>query len=117
MPHITSTLTNPVEYTLYRKTAGGLMVPVEKVLIEGGANVASKHFVTPEGVVTQVTDKQLELLEANEVFRLHRDGGFLKVHRSDKVDVAGLTAKDDSAPITPKDYVKRGKKAPKTVKE
>lgn len=117
MPHITSTLTTPVEYTLYKKTAGGEMIPVETVRIEGGANVASKHFVTPEGVVTQVTDKQIELLEQNEVFRLHRSNGFLKVHRSDKVDVDGLTPADESAPITPKHYTKRGKKAPKTVKE
>jgi len=79
--------------------------------------VASKHFVTPEGVVTQVTDKQLELLEANEVFRLHRSNGFLKVHRSEKMDTSGLTPEDESAPITPKHYAKRGKKAPKTVKE
>lgn len=117
MPNITSTMTAPVQYNCYITTPGGQKEIKESVTIAGGANVANKHFVTPVGVVTQVTTAQVELLQNNATFKVHLAEGFVKIHAQKKSVSKDLKKKDKSAPITPKDFTEKGKKAPKTTKE
>ena len=117
MPHITSTMTAAVQYNCYVDTPSGQKTVKESITIQGGANVASKHFITPDGVVTQVTDEQIKLLEQDKTFKIHLDNGFVKIHKTAKKNVKDMEKKDKSTPITPSDYTKKGKKAPKTTKE
>jgi len=120
MPNITSTMTNSVEYPLYKTTPGGESVAVKSVIIAGGANVASKHFQTFEGVVTEVTDEEVDMLLSNDTFKTHLENGFVKIHKTKKMQVKDLEPEDKAAPLTPKSYAKKGKKgikAPKTTKE
>ena len=104
---IVSTLSNTQHYTNYATPPhGGQPTEISKVTIKGGANLATKALVTPHGVITEVTDQQLETLKANCVFRDHQKSGHITI-RTSKVDpekavAAGMEAKDGSAPITPK---------------
>lgn len=116
MPYITSTMSNSVNYAVYGKSAGGLPIVVKEITINGGSNVINKTLVTPQGVVTQVSDADLELLEAHPVFKMHMENGYLKVHRLAKENTSGLEEKDNSAQRVDSDYTRRGKKAPKVSK-
>jgi len=117
MPNITSTMTASVRYALYSKTPGKETIVTDSVVIAGGANVASKHFLTEDGVVTKVTEKQLQLLLNNGIFKQHLESGFVKVHKTSKKSTKDMEAKDQSAPLVPKDYQDAGKEAPTTSKE
>lgn len=113
-----STLTGSHKYPIYRKRReGGDTIPQMEsyVLIHGGANLATKHLITPKGVVTKVTDDEYERLKANPAFARHLKRGYLTVEDYDyTVDeiVADMTPKDGSAPLTPDDY---GNDAPTTA--
>lgn len=49
-------------------------------LIFGGAGVMDKRkLITPEGVVTEITDEALETLMTIEAFKRDMDNGFIKV--------------------------------------
>lgn len=115
MPHIYSTLSNNQRYDKY--VAGGADLPrIERsVVIAGGANVADKHFITPRGVVTTVTDDDYELLKENKLFNTHLENGYITVEER-KADVekviAGMTGRDESAPLVEADYETTGKPAP-----
>lgn len=120
MPYITSTMSASVSYAIYGKTAGGLPIVQKEIVIEGGANVMSKKLmVTPNGVVTKVTDEELALLEAHPLFKTHQKNGFIRVSKSNpqediaKVDTKDMQNKDASAQRVDSDYTKKGKKAPK----
>ncbi len=47
--------------------------------INGGANVSNKHLLTPRGVVTEITEAQLDALQRHPVFAAHCRNGFLSV--------------------------------------
>ena len=120
MPYITSTMSASVSYATYKQTAGGLPVIDREIVIEGGANVMSKKLmVTPNGVVTKVTDEELALLEKHPLFQTHLKGGFVRVSKSNpqediaKVNTKDMEQKDASAQRVDSDYTKKGKKAPK----
>ena len=117
MPYITSTMGCGVNYAIYGKTAGGLSVIKKEIAINGGANVINKVFATPNGVVTKVTDEELELLEAHPLFRKHKAAGFIKVSKTEKLDTSDLKAKDNSAQLVEKDFTSKGRKAPKVNKK
>lgn len=75
-----------------------------EVLINGKANVANKNVITPLGVVTRITDAQLDECKSYPVFQLHMDNGFLSVekYKEDADLVASdMTGRDASAPETP----------------
>lgn len=105
--YVYSTLTRPQRYTNYVVSAGGLPVPTGSVLINGGANLIDKHFVTPRGVVTEITDSDYQMIKDNEDFKRHIANGFLFVDDSkhDVNEVADdLVARDESAPLVPDDF-------------
>lgn len=93
-------------YTNHQAGGADLPVALPSVFIKGGAGVANDRFVTPRGVVTTVTDADLEYLRANPVFNIHVVNGFISVSDAsadaDKV-AADMTGRDQSAPIVPQD--------------
>lgn len=105
--YVYSTLSAPQEYVTYNSGAADLPQAVQSVFIAGGANVAGKHLVTPLGVVTKVTDEELKALETNEVFKLHKENGFVTVSDA-KVDpevvAADMTSRDEAAPLVDGDF-------------
>lgn len=117
MYYVYSTATNSGSYVEYEKNASNeLSIPKKwpngkpmVVTIKGGHGLSDKHFVTPKGVVTQVTDEEMEWLKTNPAFLRHMDRGFISY---DKKKVApekkarDMEQKDNCAPLTPKDYEK-----------
>lgn len=116
MPYILSTMGCGVNYAIYGKTAGGLPVVKREIVVNGGAGVINKALITPQGVVTKVSDEELELLESNPLFRMHKAGGYVKVQKSEKTDTKDMTQKDASAQLVESDYTSKKKKAPKVAK-
>ncbi|MGN0016193.1 MAG: hypothetical protein ACI37O_02505 [Candidatus Avelusimicrobium sp.] len=122
MPYIISSLTADHRYAFYEKTSGNVLRVKKEILIKGGANVANKKtLLTPSGAVTEVSERDLELLKTNISFKNHLERGFLKIMETSNKYKAEETAekmdaKDKSAQRTPEDYEKEGKKAPRTRK-
>lgn len=121
MPYVLSKLANSQIYTQYAKVTGNrLNIPVKQIEIKGGSDVTNKHFITPNGVITKVTADELEVLRANRDFQRHLEKGHVKyfAHNPNVDKEVEKLEKDKSAPLTPDDYKKKGKKAPKiTVEE
>jgi hypothetical protein len=118
MTYIYSTLSTNQLYTKYATTAGNDMPRVERtVLVKGGANVADKNFITPRGVVTEVTDEELTFLKDNKLFNTHLENGYVSIEERqvnvDKV-VDNMKPADESAPLTPESYEVEGKASPVT---
>lgn len=117
MPYILSKLANTQIYTQYAKdVSNNINVVTEQVEVKGGSDVTNKNLITPNGVVTKVTNNQLEILKANKDFQKHLERGyvnFFAFNPSVDKEVEKLQ-RDKSAPLRPEDYTKKGKKAPKT---
>jgi hypothetical protein len=123
-----STQTNNTDYVLYERTwegSGDNRRPigpakvVRKVTILGGANRATKRMVTPLGVMTGISNEDYDFLKTLQEFKRHVDLKHLTVIKGsgwpdDPDDIAqnNLKAKDKSAPITPADYIDKGKTPP-----
>ena len=113
--YIYSTLAVDMAYTIYanEKDASGLSIIEKQIYIKGGAGVVDPkstqgNFYTPKGVVTKVTDEELEMLEKNHVFNLHKDRGHILIEKSQKpVEkvIEGMNEKENSSPLTPDDFV------------
>ena len=109
MNYVYSTATCGAFYCLYESgSEKDLGVVKHKVEIKGGHGVATpKTCITPRGVVTMVSDEDLEFLMKNDSFIKHMKAGFLTV---DKKEVApekkakDMAQKDGSAPLTPSDF-------------
>lgn len=114
MAFILSTLTSAQDYTFYNPDHGNAFnQPIKTIHINGGSNVADKHFITAQGVLTQISDEDLKLLETHEVFKKHVENGFVKVIKNEKAKEeakADMEQADNSAPLTPESYKKKGKK-------
>jgi len=101
----------------------GFSKAVKKVVIRGGHGVAQQTglnrgaIYTPQGVMTQVSDEDLEFLENNKAFQRHKERGFIAVDKR-KVDpekhAVNMNPKDGSAPITPKDFELSESSTPET---
>jgi hypothetical protein len=113
--YIYSTLSSDQRYTRWGKAPkGGLPTSEAFVFISGKANIATKNFVTPKGVLTIVNDEQMKILVENNSFKTHKENGFITVERkkAESVDevAADMTKKDLSAQLVNEDF----KKPPKT---
>jgi hypothetical protein len=94
--YILSTMTSPIAYTFYQQT-GDLPVERHKVLIAGGRGIPSHRsgfgeqssgengipMWTAEGMVTPVSDSDLEQLESHHVFKKHLEQGLVRVLGTD----------------------------------
>jgi hypothetical protein len=107
--HVYSTLTNSQQYPVYRKSPQGENIIEGHVHIKGDAGLANKHLVTSLGSYTAITPEALQHLRQNVVFQQHEKNGFITV-REKKVEVEAAVSehtseRDNSAPLTPSDYV------------
>lgn len=115
MIYVYSTMSADVNYHLFYtpESRGRQTIDAAKVMrtvtIRGGAGVANKRLETPLGVVTHITEDDLELLRKDETFITHEKNGYVKV-QSSKVDVEAVVPdmepRDESAPFTPEDGLK-----------
>lgn len=105
---ILSTLTADQLYTSWVKGGADLPIAERRVFVAGGANVANRKLVTPQGVVTKVSEDDLAVLEANEVFQLHKANGFITVSKSKPSDpdaaAASQEQRDAAAPLVAGDF-------------
>lgn len=119
MTYILSRLSSGVDYAFYACGQNGINNVVETIHLDGGADVINKrNLVTPEGVVTEISSDKLEKLKTHPVFQTHLENGFIKICDSSKSadKSANELEKDNSRQLTPQDYRKQNKKAPKTGK-
>jgi hypothetical protein len=127
MPHVYSTISNTNTYCVYKKGTelDAYNEVLESVTIKGGANIATAtgNLWTPRGIVTHVTEKQLEILERSPSFQTHKRLGFLVVDMGKtardacKVAQEHQQPRDGSAPLTPERKDVIGNKKVKTNKE
>jgi hypothetical protein len=114
--YVYSTLAADVNYTHYAKGGGDLPIADRSVIIKGGAGVANDRLVTPHGVATEIEAEDLVFLEQNEIFRLHRKNGFIKVEEK-SFDVEAVTgdmnAADPSRPPEEADFTDGDDSEPK----
>jgi hypothetical protein len=110
MPYVYSTATGAstyIEYAPDNDKNKGHAVIVRKVTIKGGHGVATKNLITPKGVMTKVTDEELEFLLKDANFQRHMKAGFMNYDKS-KVDpekkATNMAKGDNSAPLTPDDF-------------
>ena len=107
--YVYSTLASDVNYTNHAEGGADMPIALPAVHVKGGAGVANDRIITPQGVVTEITEEQAEYLEANPVFQLHKKNGFVQVS-SALVDpekaAADMTRQDNSAPMTNADVPK-----------
>lgn len=126
MPHIASTMTSDVKYTSWVSNPGGIntkkeIVGKDHVLIKGGHGVAHRRanggLETPQGVITAVSDAELEFLKKDEVFQTHMKHGFVKILAPAAAKAApekiakDMPDADKSAPLTDNDFKKGGRAA------
>ena len=70
MKMILSTLTAPQDVVLTRKTESGALEIVKTITLKGGANVIDRHtLVTPQGVITELSDADFDLLKQTGYLR------------------------------------------------
>lgn len=115
MYYVYSTATCPIDYVVYVKNTSNDLGVVQKhpngkqmrVTIKGGHGVANKNLVTPRGVVTEVSDEDMQLLLEDKIFQRHMKAGFMSYDKKNvdpEKKAASMEDKDGSAPLTPKDF-------------
>lgn len=122
MPHIASTMTSDVKYTRWISNPGGIntkrpvTVGKDHVLVKGGHGVAQRQdnggLVTPNGVITAVTDEELEFLMKDETFQTHLKHGAVKVLKQNTTPekaVKDMEQENKAGPLTEKDFKKGGR--------
>ena len=109
MPYVVSTMSNDQRYTdwdIPNLEGSKVARPAQaraSVLIKGKANVITKNLITPEGVITQVSDEQLEVLKRVKLFQTHVDNGSLKIMGREVAPekaVRDMRDRDESAPLS-----------------
>lgn len=105
--YIFSTLTSDQVYTRTAQGGADLPVTTASVFIAGGTNVPDKYLITKYGVMTAVTDEEMQVLLENEVFKLHQKNGFITIRDkpadAEKV-AADMETRDQSAPLVDADF-------------
>ena len=119
--YVFSTLSNDQKYQNWGK-GDGVNIPGEFVMIKGGAGIAidggQASIWTPQGRMTEVSDEELRILEANEGFKLHKKLCHIVVQakKADPEKVAAdMNRKDASAPVTSADYQNISENEPRVV--
>lgn len=119
MNYITSKLATSVDYTFYTKNENGINIITDTITVKGGADVINKRSLeTPQGIITELDDKQLEKLKSHPVFKTHLENGYIAILSTEKEakKVETELKEDASKQLTPNDYKKQNKKAPRTKK-
>ena len=109
--YVVSTLTSSQAYTIFKnQDAEGRKIPrADRVVtVNGGHGVAnSKSLITPQGVVTVITEEQAALLNDVPMFKRHEKRGFVKILKK-KPDAtkssSDMKQADGSAPLKADDF-------------
>jgi hypothetical protein len=122
MPYIVSTHTSDVKYVNWKNSpAGGpnvsekLSSGKDHVLIKGKHGVVQKNdtrgLFTQHGIVTKVTDEEMEFLLRDQTFQQHLKSGAVKRFdkKIDGEEVAPDMSTSPDAPLTQKDYLPGGR--------
>lgn len=122
MIYIISNAANSTDYAIYANTSDKDLAVIQEVItIKGGSGVINKNFITPEGVVTEVTDAQYELLKKDPSFQQHLKNKTLAVvTKKDSAapeKIASTLYRDNSSPVRPSDYAKSNGPVPEDVKQ
>ena len=105
--YVHSTASQPMTYCIFADGGHGRATPIKEIVIKGKANVVDpKTFVSPTGVVTEVSDVDYELLKKNPHFQRHCAKGFLKVTDVSELDTRDLQKRDNSAQLQDYEYAK-----------
>ena len=110
MKYVYSTCSTDFAYGAYKAAPkGGLPTLGRRVLINGGSNVANKNVITPNGVMTKVSDEDATYLMTDKNFLRHMAAGFVQLsdkNHDPEAVAADMTSRDGSAPLTPGDFEK-----------
>lgn len=106
--YVFSTITNDNCYVGY-VVGRDLHQVAKSVLIKGGANRAdgSRNIFTPNGVMSIVTDEDMNFLLQNDSFLKHIERGFIThtPYKAEADEVAeDMTNRDGSAQMKPEDF-------------
>jgi hypothetical protein len=126
MHYIISSLANGQDFHLYGEiraedSRNGMSPPILKtVRIKGGAGLADKALHTPHGVVTPVTDEELEALQKIPAFVSFEKSGHLVVEKSDSEPSGDKFATEmgtdrGSQPLSPASYKDKDASAPEVL--
>ena len=121
MNYVYSTLSSDNVFPVYDKQIGGNSNVSHSIKINGGANVmkykrtvsGSIPLETPFGVVTHVSDSDLELLLSNQAFKNQMSSGFIKIEKKElKVEkvIEDMNKEDNSSQLTEEKFEKKKKK-------
>lgn len=106
-----STLTAANEYAEYQNVGGDLQQVTRSVTVKGGAGLPRRQgLLTPLGVMTEVSESDLEFLEQHKNFQQHVAGGWIKVVKSLRfkadadVVAADLAQRDGGSPLVFADF-------------
>lgn len=111
MPFIYSTCSLNIKFNIFHENTdkGTPDRVAHSVTINGKANVANKHFETPRGVVTTVSQDDLDVLLKMPYFMKKVKMGHFSLEKvsEDPEKVAkDMTPKDAMAPLTPESLSK-----------
>lgn len=117
MPYVYSTLSNDQTFCDFEPgQKNGPYNIRSRVTVNGKANIATKHLVTPMGIMTKVTDEEMAFLEKDSEFQRFVKDGYIKVGKmkSDAEKVArDMTPRDQSSPLTPRECQEGSGRMPK----
>ena len=104
--YIHSTASQPMIYPIYAGEDGqNRATKIKDILIKGKANVMDPQTLsTPTGVVTEVSDADLELLKRSSAFQRHVARGFMRVMNEHELNTKDMQPKDNSAQLMDQDY-------------
>lgn len=114
MPYVYSTATCSTAYVKYKpqsvsgdRGSTGHNQIVKKVVVNGGHGISNKFMITPIGVVTKVSDEDLDFLLQDDSFQRHMKAGFVSYDKKriePEKKAENMALKDGSSPLTPKDF-------------
>jgi hypothetical protein len=101
--NVYSTLSCDQTYTRDKKESNGLLSTIDSVTIKGGAGIVNDRLYSPSGTRNEVTEYELDVLEDNPVFQIHKKNGFIEITEKaeDAEKIAQDMSQDDgSRPLT-----------------
>ena len=112
MPYVISTLSQPQDYAFYdSRQDGGSTINILKhtIHIEGGQGVVNRRtLIAPDnGVITEISDSDAELLKEHPVFKIHQQNGYVRISNlkmAAQSAVKHMEGSDDSAQLTADDF-------------
>lgn len=108
MNYIISRSSNNIKYVIYKKNPNNTFSIFKEIEIKGRADVIDKKtLITEKGAITNISDKDLELLKSNISFKRHLEKGFIAIVSNEKdakkIKDNGELEKSNSAQLTKED--------------